>query len=114
MSGLEITLSLSIFISINGEVIIRVGGVMEVWFILGVVGYKEHPWLEQMVRRETIAEACATLAPNPVEKINVSSLDHILVDHNHRFLYCYVPKVSGVKFVLYSQVIFSVYYITPF
>lgn len=28
------------------------------------------------------------------KKITELSLDHILVDHKHRLLYCYVPKVA--------------------
>lgn len=29
-----------------------------------------------------------------IEELNISKLNHILVDHNHKLLYCYVPKVA--------------------
>lgn len=45
-------------------------------------------------RQELIQEACARFPPNySLEELQPDHLEHILVDDEHKLLYCYVPKV---------------------
>ncbi|XP_044261610.1 carbohydrate sulfotransferase 11-like isoform X1 [Tribolium madens] len=51
-----------------------------------------YPWLEQVTRQEQLTAGCDRLQVR--KSLNWGQLDHILVDHKHRLLYCYVPKVA--------------------
>lgn len=51
-----------------------------------------YPWLEQIARQEQILRICDNF--QNVSSLNYSELDHVLVDHGHKLLYCYVPKVA--------------------
>lgn len=45
-------------------------------------------------RQELIQEACAHFPPSyTLEDLHPTQLEHILVDDEHKLLYCYVPKV---------------------
>lgn len=48
-------------------------------------------WLEQISRQELLQTGCAKLNP---PQINYKELDHTLVNHKHKLLYCYIPKVA--------------------
>lgn len=56
-----------------------------------VVG-SSYPWLEQISRQEQLLKVCDSIKND--SHINYSQLDHILIDHQHKLLYCYVPKVA--------------------
>lgn len=51
------------------------------------------PWYEQISRQEVLSAGCYNLDVRRYE-FNSNQLDHILVDHKHKLLYCYVPKVA--------------------
>lgn len=53
-----------------------------------------YPWLEQISRQDLLTAACDKFSHHQLLSRRVNQLDHILVDHRHRFLYCYVPKVA--------------------
>lgn len=60
------------------------------FFFLDVVG-SSYPWLEQISRQEQLLKVCDTIKNS---QITYSQLDHILIDHHHKLLYCYVPKIA--------------------
>lgn len=56
-------------------------------------------------RQELIQRACerrgegGASTNNPIEELNripAEQLQHLLIDEKHKFLYCYVPKVSKI------------------
>lgn len=48
-----------------------------------------------LARQELISEKCRRSPPKYfLDDIPPSQLEHILVDEEHKLLYCYVPKVS--------------------
>lgn len=48
-----------------------------------------------LARQELIQETCRRYPPKKsLDEIPVSQLEHILVDDEHKLLYCYVPKVA--------------------
>nr|XP_022905031.1 LOW QUALITY PROTEIN: carbohydrate sulfotransferase 11-like [Onthophagus taurus] len=49
-------------------------------------------WLDQVLRQEELSKGCKSL--KNTTNFDLNSLDHLLVDHKHKFLYCYVPKVA--------------------
>lgn len=51
-----------------------------------------------LARQELIQEKCARLNLKwGLDDLPPNQLEHILVDDEHKLLYCYVPKVSMVK-----------------
>ncbi|KAG5882369.1 hypothetical protein JTB14_036293 [Gonioctena quinquepunctata] len=61
---------------------------------LAVLEAEKYPWLEQISRQEQLMLGCDNISKKFKRNFNISDLDHILVDHNHKLLYCYVPKVA--------------------
>ncbi|CAG9767762.1 unnamed protein product [Ceutorhynchus assimilis] len=55
---------------------------------------EKYPWLEQISRQEELTLGCDNLGVSRRTPYDVSKLSHILVDHSHKLLYCYVPKVA--------------------
>lgn len=53
---------------------------------------EEYRWFDQVLLQDTLASECDLLGLNRSVP-NIEKLDHILVDHKHKLLYCYVPKV---------------------
>lgn len=48
-----------------------------------------------LARQELISEKCRRLPPKyTLNDLAPPQLEHILVDEEHKLLYCYVPKVS--------------------
>lgn len=49
-----------------------------------------------MQRQEFLQQACKLMGYEnaSLEDLNEQQMDHLLVDPSHKFLYCYVPKVS--------------------
>lgn len=48
-----------------------------------------------LARQELIQETCMRFPPRlSLDELPLSQLEHILVDEEHKLLYCYVPKVS--------------------
>lgn len=49
-------------------------------------------------RQDAMQKACAqmrdTMEYKSVDELNTFQMSHLLVDRNHKFLYCYVPKVA--------------------
>lgn len=65
-------------------------------FLVLLVQGGHYPWLEQVQRQELLTAGCGKFQVK--KKVDWMQLDHILVDHKHQLLYCYVPKVrSGVR-----------------
>lgn len=51
-----------------------------------------------LARQELIQDKCRRLPPKySLDDLPPSQLEHILVDEEHKLLYCYVPKVSLFK-----------------
>lgn len=51
-----------------------------------------------LARQELIAEKCRRSPPRyTLEDLSPSQLEHILIDEEHKLLYCYVPKVSSSR-----------------
>lgn len=77
-------------------VIVSIGHVLlvGVFFVRGVVLEGRYPWLEQIQRQEDLVKGCAETVPPEWGRMEMDNLDHLLVDHRHQLLYCYVPKVS--------------------
>ncbi|KAJ8916635.1 hypothetical protein NQ315_000280 [Exocentrus adspersus] len=61
---------------------------------LTVLQAQRYPWLDQIMRQEQLMLGCDNLGGKDKFRLNVSNLEHILVDHKHKLLYCYVPKVA--------------------
>ncbi|KAB0791008.1 hypothetical protein PPYR_02808 [Photinus pyralis] len=61
--------------------------------IIVIDGASCYPWYEQISRQEVLTAACYNLDLRSYE-FNSNQLHHILVDHKHKLLYCYVPKVA--------------------
>lgn len=59
-----------------------------------IKGVSNYPWLEQISRQEILNTGCSNLGLTRQPEFNINNLDHILVDHKHKLLYCYVPKVA--------------------
>lgn len=53
-----------------------------------------YPWLDQIARQEQLLVGCDNMGLRYKKKLAIDKLNHILVDHNHKLLYCYVPKVA--------------------
>lgn len=48
-----------------------------------------------LARQELIQETCRRYPPKKsLDELPMIQLEHILVDDEHKLLYCYVPKVS--------------------
>lgn len=46
-------------------------------------------------RIETLNKMCQTLnISSSIDELTDVQMDHLLIDQKHKFLYCYVPKVS--------------------
>ncbi|KAF7284041.1 hypothetical protein GWI33_022660 [Rhynchophorus ferrugineus] len=54
----------------------------------------KYPWFEQISRQEQLTLSCDNMGLSHIKELHFSKLNHILVDHNHKLLYCYVPKVA--------------------
>ncbi|CAG9862330.1 unnamed protein product [Phyllotreta striolata] len=54
----------------------------------------KYPWLDQISRQEQLLMGCENMGLKYKKKVTVNMLNHILVDHHHKLLYCYVPKVA--------------------
>ncbi|CAH0549616.1 unnamed protein product [Brassicogethes aeneus] len=58
-----------------------------------VKGDDSYPWLNQVLRQEKLYKNCDVLHLKR-DYLDTNTLDHILVDHKHKLLYCYVPKIA--------------------
>lgn len=49
-------------------------------------------------RQDALVKACAQMRDHleykSLDELNTFQMSHLLVDEKHKFLYCYVPKVS--------------------
>ncbi|XP_044743117.1 carbohydrate sulfotransferase 11 [Chrysoperla carnea] len=51
-------------------------------------------WNKNLWRQEHLQSICNLVASGIQEFPPISELNHLLVDHKHKVLYCYVPKVA--------------------
>ncbi|XP_068899892.1 carbohydrate sulfotransferase 11-like isoform X2 [Tenebrio molitor] len=61
--------------------------------LLVLVVHGRYPWLEQVTRQEQLTAGCDRYGMTG-KGVDYDQLDHVLVDHKHKLLYCYVPKVA--------------------
>lgn len=66
-------------------------------FVFSALVTFSYPWLEQISRQELLMSVCDNFNLTSYD-VPYKQLDHVLVDHKHRLLYCYVPKVSKITF----------------
>ncbi|CAG9815219.1 unnamed protein product [Phaedon cochleariae] len=92
---------------------IKFGSLVALVFIpLAALDVGKYPWLEQISRQEQLNSGCDNLDAKFKKKLNYSELDHILVDHNFKLLYCYVPKVACTNWKRVLMVLTGEYNVT--
>lgn len=66
---------------------------LSLFSLIDCLSTKKYLWLDQISRQELLNKECMFIKNQNISS-NYTNLDHILVDHKHKLLYCYVPKIA--------------------